>query len=405
MITCAKFIFWSSLIAFNEFCIGEPNARTYSSVLRRNILQYTTCSSRPTKNIWMVMLERIHRHQQERQRYNSVRQEVGPAAHEKAHQDESAMRLMREGQHTKCGADEKQQEVITFRQRLDLLHTQYVCPLISRCATAVTIHEILFETHPQFFTPFFNFRSRVLIRWAARKSKRVFTVSAFARDELVRCYGVSPDKVILISNAADTDKFYAGDAGAEKLASLQLVRDEYFLSVGRLEPRKNYPRLIRAYAKLPADAPKLVIVGQKDFGFDEIFQVSQECRLGNRLQILENVSDEMLGPLYRNARAMVYPSLAEGFGMPILEAMASHVPVLTSHGTALSEIGGDAALLVDPTSENEIVSGLTRLLYDDDLLRELRAKSAARAREFRWEASAAGVASAYRTLFQPLPQL
>jgi glycosyltransferase involved in cell wall biosynthesis len=291
--------------------------------------------------------------------------------------------------------------LITFRHRLDLLHTQYVSPLISRCATAVTIHDILFETHPQFFTPFFNFRSRVLFRRAARRSKRVFTVSAFSRDELVRCYGVSPEKIILIKNAADTNKFYAGDAGADKLASLQLVRDGYFLSVGRLEPRKNYPRLIRAYAKLPADAPKLVIVGQKDFGFDEIFHVSQECRLGNRLQILENVSDEMLGPLYRNARAMVYPSLAEGFGMPIVEAMASHVPVLTSYGTALSETGGDAALLVDATSENQIVNGLTRLLYDDDLLRELRAKSAARAREFRWEASAAAVASAYRTLFQP----
>jgi glycosyltransferase involved in cell wall biosynthesis len=98
---------------------------------------------------------------------------------------------------------------------------------------------------------------------------------------------------------------------------------------------------------------------------------------------------------------MVYPSLAEGFGMPIVEAMACHVPVLTSYGTALSEIGGDAALLVDATSESQIVDGLTRLLYDDDLLRELRAKSAARAREFRWEASAVAVASAYRTLFQP----
>jgi glycosyltransferase involved in cell wall biosynthesis len=290
--------------------------------------------------------------------------------------------------------------LMTFRHRLDLLHTQHVCPLISRCTTAVTIHDILFETYPQFFTPFFNFRSRVLFRRAARQSKRVFTVSKFSRDELVRCYGVSPEKIILIRNAADESKFYSGDSGSDKLASLQLARGGYFLSVGRLEPRKNYPRLIRAYARLPADAPKLVIVGQKDFGYAEIYQVSQECRLGDRLQILENVSDEMLGPLYRNARAMVYPSLAEGFGMPIVEAMASHVPVLTSHGTALSEIVGDAAVLVDATSENQIAGGLTRLLYDDDLLRELRTKSAARAADFRWEASAAAVASAYRTLFQ-----
>jgi glycosyltransferase involved in cell wall biosynthesis len=91
--------------------------------------------------------------------------------------------------------------------------------------------------------------------------------------------------------------------------------------------------------------------------------------------------------------------------MPIVEAMACHVPVLTSYGTALSEIGGDAALLVDATSEDEIVRGLRRLVYDDDLLRELRAKSAARAQEFRWEASAAAVASAYRTLLQTPLQL
>lgn len=281
---------------------------------------------------------------------------------------------------------------------LDLLHTQYIAPPMLRCASAVTVHDILFEDFPEFFTGFFRFRSRVLVRHSARTAKIVCSVSEFSKSDLVRRYGIDGNKITVTYNAADP-RFCPGDAGRDEVAALGLVPGEYVLMVGRLEPRKNHQRLMRAYATLPEPRPKLAIVGQRDFRFEEILRLRDELGLGDSVMFLEKVSDAALPALYRHAKVFVYPTLAEGFGMPVIEAMASGVPVITSNTTALPEVAGDAAALVDPYDVEGIGAALATVLGDDERRSAMKARGLEQARRFDWDSEATKLAQVYRAHF------
>jgi len=171
------------------------------------------------------------------------------------------------------------------------------------------------------------------------------------------------------------------------------------LSVGRLEPRKNRLGLLRALALLPTPRPKLVIAGQRDFGYEKIFQLRDELLLQDDVIFLETASDDLLAALYRNARLFVYPSFAEGFGMPVIEAMASGIPVITSNTTSLPEVAGDAALLVDPHSPEEIRDAMNRVLHDEALAARMREAGIRRAEVFNWDGAADMLADKYRAYF------
>ena len=284
--------------------------------------------------------------------------------------------------------------------KLDVLHTQYINPFPSRSKTMVTIHDILFESHPEFFERFFRLRSRLLVRLAAHQSEHVFTVSHFSAGELMNLYNVPEKKITVVPCGINFKRFYPGTDGAEMLVRRKLVSGGYLLTVGRLEPRKNHVTLLKAYAKLGPDAPPLVIVGQRDFGFEAMFQELGGDRFGDKVIILEDVSEAELPVLYRHCMAFAYPSLAEGFGMPPTEAMASGVPVIVADNTALSEVVGEAGILVGSTD----VDGLARALHDvttDAALRQrFIAAGLARAQQFSWDATAAGIAAKYRQLAQ-----
>ena len=293
------------------------------------------------------------------------------------------------------------------REKLNLLHTQYIAPLRLPCASAVTVHDILFEDFPEFFTRFFRFRSRLLVRSSARRAELVFSVSEFSKQDLHRRYGIPVDKIIVLRNAADLNRFHptaspddASPADAETLRAWGLAPGQYLLTVGRLEPRKNHKRLLEAFARLPSPRPKLAIVGQRDFGYEGILTLQQTLGLQQDVLFLENVADAALPMLYRHARLFVYPTLAEGFGMPVLEAMASGVPVLTSATTALPEVTGDAALLTDPYSVDALASAMQRLLADPSEAERLRAAGLARARTFSWDQAAAELARSYRAFLR-----
>ena len=215
---------------------------------------------------------------------------------------------------------------LAARYRLDLLHSQYIAPPRLPCARALTVHDILFENFPEFFTRFFRLRSRLLVRHSARRAQIVYSVSEFSKGELVQRYGLAKEKISVVWNAADLDRFHPGDEGGELVEALGLTPGEYLLTVGRLEPRKNHRRLLEAYAKLPQPRPKLAVVGQRDFRFAEILAFKDRLGLGDDVLFLEHVSDAALPALYRHARVFAYPTLAEGFGMPVIEAMASGVP-------------------------------------------------------------------------------
>jgi glycosyltransferase involved in cell wall biosynthesis len=285
------------------------------------------------------------------------------------------------------------------QHRIDLLHTQYICPPLSPCMTAVTIHDILFEEFPQYFEMSMRLRSQILFRLSAYKSKLVLTVSEFSLRDLAKQYKVPLSKLTTIYNGANASKFFPGFEGAEEVAKLGIEPGKYVLTVGRLEPRKNHVGLLRAYAALPKPRPRLVITGQRDFGFEQIYAVVAELKLADDVLFLESVEDSMLGALYRHAKVFVYPSFAEGFGMPVVEAMASGVPVVTSATTSLSEIAGDAALTVDPYNISTITDALVRVLDNEPLAHELSDKGIERAKLFSWDVSAARLAARYRSIF------
>ena len=285
--------------------------------------------------------------------------------------------------------------------RIDLLHTQYRIPFWKTGPTACTIHDVLFESHPEHFSAYFIAQAKLSFRHAARRSDLLFSVSEFSRRELSRRYGIAEEQIQVVPNGIDARRFYPGEDGAAVLAAYGLSRRSYLLTVGRIEPRKNHAMLIGAYAKLGQNAPPLVIVGQRDRNYesDPLHRWVDASKLGNKVRFLPAVDDDALPVLMRNALFFIYPSFAEGFGMPVLEAMASGIPVITSNTAALPEVTGAAALCIDPYSSAELLSAMQLLLGSDAKRTALAEAGLVRAKQFAWQRAAESLLAGYRSFF------
>lgn len=288
---------------------------------------------------------------------------------------------------------------LQWRHGIGLLHMHYRLPFLPTGPCACTIHDVLYDTHPQFFTPFFVWHTRLTGRGAARRSALLFTCSAYSRHEIARLYGVDEQRVAITGAGVDFQRFTPGPAGADTVRALGLEPGAYLLTLGRLEPRKNHVTLLRAYAQLAGDTPPLVIVGQRDFHYGAVFDEIRRLQLGGRVRVLESVDDASLPALLRHARLFVFASHAEGFGMPVAEAMASGVPVITSNTTSLPEVAGPGALLVDPASPEGLAQAMTRVLGDADLRQRLVRDGLQHVQQFNWQASAAVFIAALRRHF------
>ena len=244
-------------------------------------------------------------------------------------------------------------------------------------------------------------RSNALVPRSVRKSVQVFTVSEFSRRQISDAFGIDAEKVHTIPNAVDSLRFFPGEQGRPLVASLGLEPGKYFLTVGRLEPRKNHKNILRAWAKLPQPRPHLAIVGQRHFGYAEVLNLIPELRLEPDVTFLENVSDVELPAVLRNARGFIYCSWAEGFGMPVLEAMASGIPAICSNTTALSEICSDAALLVSPEDLEAITEAIRQVHTNENLREVLIERGLRRVGDFSWDHSAAILRESYLKYSQP----
>lgn len=276
--------------------------------------------------------------------------------------------------------------LVALKNGVDILHTQYRLPLWSTTKTACTIHDLLCESHPQFFSRSFVWQSRLTFRWSARRADALFSVSDYSKGEIVKRYGVPAERVNVTFNGVDASRFHPGPEGADLVRALGLEPGNYIITVGRLEPRKNQANLIRAWGQLGPDAPQLVVVGQPDFSFEDIYQAQQE--VSRKVVMLDKVSDEQLPALLRHARLFAYPAFAEGFGMPVIEALASGVPVVTSNTTSLPEVAGDAAILIDPFSVGSIRDGLKQGLVSGEPRQEMVRRGLQQAQRYGWDDSA-----------------
>jgi glycosyltransferase involved in cell wall biosynthesis len=278
------------------------------------------------------------------------------------------------------------------RDAIEMFHSNYISPLLLPCRSLLTVHDILYETHPQFFDTAQVIRNRMLIRRSVKKSAQIHTVSEFSRQSIADLYRVPLDRIKVVPNGVDTGKFHSFDriGSADRIAAEYGVRD-YILTVGRLEPRKNHVGLLEAYRSLVNEHPTvgpLVIVGQRDFGYRRFFEYLERTGLEKRVHILDSIDDDRLADVYRGARIFVYPSFAEGFGIPPLEALACGIPVVCSNATALPEVVGHAALLVDPYHPQSIAAAMFKLLTDSVLADQLSAAGVAQAQKWSWTRSA-----------------
>jgi glycosyltransferase involved in cell wall biosynthesis len=271
----------------------------------------------------------------------------------------------------------------------ELCHfTNYLAPLTLRCPYVVTIHDMTLFITPRLH----NFKKivldRTLIPHVARRADAIITVSNSARDDIVRHLRVPRKKIKVISNAiSPAFRPVTGEARLEAIRQKYGIRGPYILYVGTIEPRKNIARLIQAFAQLKAIRlpHKLLIVGQPGWHCAPIYGEVERLGLQSEVIFTGYVPFEDLPALYSAAESMAFPSVYEGFGLPVAEAMACGTPVVTSNSSALAEVAGDNALLVNPLSVSEISHALTRLHQDPDLRRELSRRGISRAAEFTWD--------------------
>ena len=274
------------------------------------------------------------------------------------------------------------------RLGIDVLHsTHHTLPLAGvRCRRVVTIHDVTFFRIPERYPPIRRFYMQTLTRLSACAADAIIVPSNAALDDVLSRLHVPAEKVVTVYEAPA--RRFAPVPAPESVPVLRElgVDSPYVLSVGSLEPGKNRPRLIRAMRMLRDQGfeQRLVVVGQKAWNLDDELALVTELNMQDRVQYLGYVGDSQLPALYSAAAAFAFPSLHEGFGLPVIEAMACGTPVLTSNISATAEVAGDAAVLVDPLSVEAIRDGLRQLLGDPALRAELSARGLGRASEFSW---------------------
>ena len=269
-----------------------------------------------------------------------------------------------------------------------------VAPVRRTQALVVTIHDLAFEHEPDAFRARWLRLYRAGMRATARRAHAILVPSRSAADDLTARAGVAPERVHVTPLAAREPTPESPDE-LERLAALG-VRPPYVLFVGTIERRKNLVRLVRSHRRLVSEGlpHSLVLNGSPGWGADA---VEREIAMdGGSVVRTAGVDAPTLDALYRHADAFAYPSLYEGFGLPVLEAMRHGVPVVASATSSIPEVAGDAALLVDPTDEDALTAALRRALTDEAIRADLRARGPLRAAGFSWEATARATLAAYR---------
>jgi len=242
-----------------------------------------------------------------------------------------------------------------------------------------------------------------LIRRAVPRADMIVSISRSCKNDLVELLGVPAEKVRIVYGGVFLDEFDSllDESVLSGLLGRFGIPRRYFIHLGTLEPRKNLPRLIRAYARLRAtvrDAPALVLAGGLGWMYDDIFATIDQLKLRERVIHTGYLTRTEAVTLLRGAYACVYPSLYEGFGLPVLEALAARVPVLTSNVSSMPEITGDTAILVEPEDTDAIEAGLIDLCRHRDAALERVPAAYERASQFTWSRSADSLTDVYRTV-------
>lgn len=287
------------------------------------------------------------------------------------------------------------------RGQWDVLHSPVnVAPVLLRARSVVTVHDLAFVTAPGTMSVARRHYLTTLTAHSVRHADRVIAVSESTRRDLETWFGVPPDRVSVTPLAAEPRFRPPNPEALAAFRSRDRIVQPYILSVGTREPRKNIASLVRAFARLADEIPHdLALVGPSGWMGGELDQALAELptRIRDRIRLTGFVDDDDLPFWYGGADVFAYPAHYEGFGLPVLEAMACGVPVVTSDISSLPEVAGDAALLIDPDDEADLATALLEVMTDPGLAAALRDRGRRRAAEFSWQTTARMTVDVYRT--------
>jgi len=290
--------------------------------------------------------------------------------------------------------------VEVFTGRVDLFHaTDFTLPpTLPRTKTILTVHDLSFVRVPETASPTLKAYLDSVVPRSVRRAHHVLADSQATKDDLIELYGVAPAKITVILSGVDA-RFQPVEDSSTRAAirAKYAIGDKpYIFAIGTVQPRKNYARLIQALAQVRAVHDViLVIAGGTGWLEDEMYRILDALNMRDHVRLIGFADDDDLPAFYSEAYCLAFPSLYEGFGLPILEAMACGTPVMTSNISSMPEAAGDAALLVNPADTDEIANALLRLIADTELRAQLIQRGIAQAKRFTWDKSAAQLAGIY----------
>ena len=280
------------------------------------------------------------------------------------------------------------------QDRPDVLHVQYTAPVGCSVPVVVTVHDVSYLEHPEYFTRDRAWQLRLTVGRTVRRAAKILTGTEVARNSILKVYpDLDSDKVVVVPLAAAPEFRPVSREGATAaVRGRYAIGGPFILSVGDIQPRKNHIGLIRAFARLVRAYPQLkhnlVLVGKPTWFSDKVREAARESGVGERIQFLGFVSDADLLQLYNSCDCFVFPSFYEGFGFPALEAMACGQAVICSDASALPEVVDGASILFDPYAIDEMVRAIADVLLDGELRARLQRLGLRRAAHFSWQKTA-----------------
>lgn len=272
------------------------------------------------------------------------------------------------------------------------ISTDGFASLKTNCKTLLVIHDLAFEHYKTFIGPFTRKYYRHFTPQYARKADKIITVSNFSKDDIVQQYGIDPSKVAVIYNGVDRKVYQPINASNKLIVQNKYAAGHpYFIFVGSIHPRKNLKGLLQAFnlfKERNKNDLKLVVVGRKAWQVESTLAEYNNMLFKEAVIFLDHKGLDELGKIVAGAEASVYPSLFEGFGLPIIEAMSCGVPVITSNNSSMKEIGEGATMLIDPTSPESICNAMEKVIADEQLINNLIKAGNEKVKLFDWDKSA-----------------
>ena len=298
----------------------------------------------------------------------------------------------------RIGWEQSSGVIAAQRAGIELLHSPVnVVSIGAWLPQVVTVHDLAFHHYPEQYPGMKQRYLRTMTRLSVRKARRVIAVSEATRQDVIAVYGVDPERVVTVPNGVDDSMQPLPEDELGRFRAEQSLPEHFFLFLGTLQPRKNIEALVRAYAtaSMGIDWP-LVIAGAQGWQYEQIYAQVQALGLGSQVRFAGHVPGEQLRHWYSAASILVYPSFYEGFGLPLLEAMACGTPVIGSNVSSLPEVIGDAGLQVDPRDVPALASEMLRLAADRELQQQLIERGLERAASFTWRETARQTVEVYR---------